>query len=83
MRDDGSEADLWDGDPPWYAEDYIRIRLDILERQGGIEEYLNVAAAADLIDAYVTKLVEEGQTDKAIEYGHQHLNSPDDALTLA
>lgn len=83
MREDGSEADLWDGDPPWYAEDYIRIRLDILERQDRIEEYLNLAAAADLIDAYVTKLVEEGQTDEAIEYGHQHIDSPDDALTLA
>ncbi|MEF8783839.1 MAG: SWIM zinc finger family protein [Haloarculaceae archaeon] len=66
MRGDASYADLWEGDPPWYAEEFIRARLNVLERQDRIEEYLNLAAAADLIDAYVTKLVEEGRIDEAI-----------------
>ena len=76
-------ADLWEGDPPWYAEDFVRARLNVLERQDRIEEYLNLAEAADLIDDYVTMLVEEGRIDEAIEYGRRNLYSPDEALTLA
>jgi len=76
-------ADLWEGVPPWYAEDFIRARLNVLERQDRISEYLNLAAAAELIDAYVTKLVEEGRVEEAIEYGRDNLYSPDEALTLA
>lgn len=83
MHGDASYADFWEGDPPWYAEEFIRARLNVLERQDRIEEYLNLAAAADLIDAYVTKLVEEGRIDEAVEYGHHNLYSPDEALTLA
>ena len=83
MQGDNSYADLWEGDPPWYAEDFIRARLNVLERQDRIEEYLNLAAAADLIDAYVTMLVDEDRIDEAIEYGQNNLLSPDEALTLA
>ena len=83
MQGDIGYADLWEGDPPWYAEDFVRVRLDVLERQGRIEEYLNLAEAADLIDDYGTMLVEEGQIDQAIEYGRRNLSSPDEALTLA
>lgn len=83
MRGDSTYADLWEGDPPWYAEDFIRARLNVLERQDRIKEYLNLAAAADLIDAYVTMLVEEGRIDEAIEYGRRNLYSPEEALTLA
>jgi uncharacterized Zn finger protein len=83
MQGDSSYADLWEGDPPWYAEEFIRARLNVLERQDHIEEYLNLAAAADLIDAYVTMLIDEGRIDEAIEYGQNNLLSPDEALTLA
>lgn len=83
MKSGSSDADFWEGDPPWYAEDVIRARLNVLERQDRIEEYLNLAAAADLIDAYVTMLVAEGRIDEAVEYGQQNLRSPDDSLTLA
>jgi uncharacterized Zn finger protein len=83
MQGDIGYADLWEGDPPWYAEDFVRARLDVLERQGRTEEYLNLAEAADLIDDYVTMLVEEGRIDEAIEYGRHNLYSPDEALTLA
>jgi uncharacterized Zn finger protein len=83
MGGDASYADLWEGDPPWYAEEFTSARLNVLDRQDRIEEYLNLAAAADLIDAYVTKLVDEGRIDEAIEYGHHNLYSPDEALTLA
>jgi uncharacterized Zn finger protein len=83
MRGNASYADLWEGDPPWYAEDFIRAHLNVLERQDRISEYLNLAAAADLIGAYVTKLVEEGRVEEAIEYGRDNLYSPDEALTLA
>ncbi|OYR63226.1 hypothetical protein DJ83_03215 [Halorubrum ezzemoulense] len=83
MQGDIGYADLWGGDPPWYAEDFIRAHLNVLKRQGRNEEYLDLAEAADLIDDYVTKLVEEGQIDEAIEYGRHNLSSPNEALTLA
>jgi len=83
MQGDIGYADLWEGDPPWYAEDFIRARLNVLQRQDRIEEYLNLAEAADLVDDYVTMLVEEGRFDEAIEYGQRNLYSPDEALTLA
>jgi len=83
MRGDASYADLWEGDPPWYAEDFVRARLNVLERQGRIGEYLNLAEAADLIDDYGTMLVEGGRIDEAVEYGRRNLSSPDEALTLA
>ncbi|GGC71009.1 SWIM zinc finger family protein [Haloferax sulfurifontis] len=83
MKSGSSDADLWDGEHPWYAEDVIRARLNVLERQNRIDEYLNLAAATDLTDEYVTMLVAEGRIDEAIEYGQQNLYSPDDSLTLA
>ena len=83
MEGDLTDADLWEGDPPWYAEEIIRARLNVLDRQNRIEEYLNLAEAAGLIDAYVTMLVEEGRIDEAIEYGQHNLYPPDEALTLA
>ena len=83
MDGDISYADCWEGDPPWYAEDFIRARLNVLERQNRIDEYLNLAEAADLVDVYVTMLVGEGRIDEAIEYGQHNLGSPDEALTLA
>lgn len=83
MEGNLSDADLWEDDPPWYAEDVIRARLNVLARQNRIEEYLHLAEAADLIDAYVTMLVEEGRINEAIEYGQHNLGSSDEALTLA
>jgi len=83
MDGDITHADLWEGDPPWYTEDFVRARLNVLARQDRIEEYLNLAEAADLIDDYVTMLVEEGRIDEAIEYGRRNLYSPDEARTLA
>jgi uncharacterized Zn finger protein len=83
MDGDITPADLWEGVPPWYAEDFVRARLNVLERQDRIEEYLNLANAADLIDDYGTMLVEEGRIDEAIEYGRRNMYSPDEALTLA
>ena len=83
MDGDHRSVDLWDGDPAWHAEASIRARLNVLERQGRVEEYLNLAAAADLLDASVTMLVEEGRIEEAIEYGKQGFRSPGDALMLA
>lgn len=63
MHGDITAVDLWEGDPPWYAEDVIRARLNVLERHGRIEEYLHLAGAADLIDAFVTMLVKDGRVE--------------------
>ncbi len=83
MDGETAAVDLWDGDPPWYAEDCIRSRLNVLERQDRIEEYLNLAHAADQIEAFVTMLIKEGRIDEAIEYGRSNVASPSEALTLA
>lgn len=73
-RADSRYAALWDGNPPWYAEDVIKARLNVLERQNRVDEYLDLAAATDQIDAYATMLVEEDRIDEAIEY--QYFTKP-------
>lgn len=83
MDGEATAVDLWEGDPPWYAEDLVRARLNVLERHDGIDEYLNLAETADLLDAHVTMLVKEGRVEEAIEHGRTHLASPDDFLSLA
>ncbi|MGB9985721.1 SWIM zinc finger family protein [Salarchaeum japonicum] len=83
MRADSRYTTLWDDNPPWYAENVVKARLNVLERQNRVDEYLALAAATEQIDAYATMLIEEGRIDEAIEYGQQNLHAPDNALTLA
>jgi len=77
------DADLWEGERPWYADDLLETRLAVLEREGRTDEYLNLARATGQPVQYATKLVDLDRADEAVEYARDHLSTPDDALAVA
>ncbi len=66
-----------------YTDASIDPRLNVLEKQNRIEEYLNLAAAAGKTEAYATMLVKEVCFEESIEYGIEQFSSPGEFLTLA
>jgi uncharacterized Zn finger protein len=78
-----TELGAWDGEAPWYADELAVARLNVLERQGRFEEYLNLAQAEGQTSLYVTMLVKAGQVEDAVAYGLTHTTSSDEALALA
>jgi uncharacterized Zn finger protein len=73
----------WEGEAPWYADKLAVARLNVLERQGRIDEYLDVAMAEGQTALYATMLVKAGRTEEAIAYGMGTLATTDEALALA
>jgi uncharacterized Zn finger protein len=74
-----SENDSWDGEEP----EVTVARLHILERRGRLQEYLQLARAAGQHEVYATMLVRLDRTQEAAEYGSEHLETAQEALTLA
>jgi uncharacterized Zn finger protein len=81
-EDDGDDDDN-DGDERWYRDELTHARLSVLDRQGRIDEYLNLAAAERQTIAYATMLVRQGRTREAIDHALTALASTDEAFTLA
>jgi uncharacterized Zn finger protein len=95
--DDGlDDEDTWDDEldgeaPPWadvvlHVEDQDVLtlaRLNVLEQQGRLEEYLRLAAAMDQRRRYGTMLVRLGRLAEAVDYGLAALRRTDEALALA
>jgi uncharacterized Zn finger protein len=73
----------WEGEAPWYAGELAVVRLNVLERQGRTDEYLNLAQAEGQTARYVTMLVKLGRGKEAVTYGKKYLAMTDDALALA
>lgn len=73
----------WKGEPPDFADDLTRARLNILERRGRWQEYLFLAEAERQDLAYTTMLVRLNRVQEAIDYGLRGLATPQEALTLA
>lgn len=61
----------------------VTARLAILERKDRIEEYLNLAAAANQTRAYARMLVQEGRIEEAVEYAIERFSAPEAFLDLA
>ncbi|HEY4386691.1 MAG TPA: hypothetical protein VGN34_19725 [Ktedonobacteraceae bacterium] len=74
-----SESDSWDGEAP----ELTVARLHVLERRGRLQEYLHLARAQGQNEAYVAMLVRLGRTQEAAAYGRTHLETAQEALTLA
>jgi uncharacterized Zn finger protein len=58
-------------------------RLNVLERQGRTEEYLNLARAEGDVLRYTLMLVRAGRAGEAADYGMARLKQAEDALHLA
>ena len=68
---EGAEYDLTDA------------RLNVLERQGRHDEFLNLARATGRDQRYATMLARLGRSSEAVRFGLEHLTTAPDALALA
>src|SRR5712691_3841226 len=73
----------WKGDAPRGADELAGARLNILERQGRLQEYLYLAEAEGQTERHLTMLVRLGRVREAVAAGHATLAAPDQALVLA
>lgn len=78
-----TELGAWDSEAPYFADELAQIRLQILERQGREQDYLNLAQAEGQTEHYLQMLVKLGRTEEAIAKAQQQMASPAEALTLA
>jgi len=83
MQGHTTEQGVWEGEKPPYADNLIAACLNVLERQGRIDEYLSLAKAEDRTTCYVIMLVKVGRPDEAVDYAMRHLTQADKAFTLA
>ncbi len=72
------EGDIVGRDDP-----LVIARLNVLERQGRYQEYLRLAEAGSRTTSYAAMLVRLGKVKEAVEYGLEHLYTPDEALAAA
>jgi uncharacterized Zn finger protein len=78
-----TEMGAWEDEASWYAEGLALARLNVLERQGRVQEYLNLAEAEGQTALYVTMLVKAGRIDEAVVYGQECLTTTNEAHALA
>lgn len=81
FEDDLEEEDEDKG--PWFANELTEAWLNVLERQGRTDEFLNLAHATGRITRYVTMLVKAGRMQEAIDYGSTQPLAPATTLALA
>lgn len=72
-----------DEDESEYADTLTLARLNVLERQGRAQEYLNLARAEGLAERYVTMLARLGRIEEATEYALNRLRAPGEVLSVA
>lgn len=83
MQGQISKKGAWEDEPPDFADELTQARLRILERQGRIQEYINLAEAEGQTSLYVNMLARSGQIEKAVAEARQYLSDPLDILALA
>lgn len=78
----GESTDVWEDNRPDYADQLAQVRLQILERQGRQEEYLNLAAAEGQISEYLTMLTHLGRITEVMAAQSQ-ITSGEQAFKVA
>lgn len=71
------------GDEWFEPADLTKVRLNVLERQGRLDEYLALCKQAGEFRRYALKLLELDRIDEAMSIARDRLTSADDALTVA
>ena len=83
MRGEPPSDDELDDEKTWFAEELTVAWLNVLERQGRTDEFLNLARGQGEITRYVTMLVKAGRIQDAIAYGLNASLTSNEALALA
>lgn len=75
FQGDITDEGAWEGTAPYYADDLANVRLNVLERQERIQEFLYLAAAEGQIPRFIDMLITVGRVDEAVEAarGYQHV----------
>lgn len=72
LQGDEKQQGLWGDDPPEYAYDLTKARLNVLKRQGRLQELLHLAKAEGHVLSYLTVLVEQGRYEETVSYALEH-----------
>lgn len=75
LEEDDDEADG--------SADLTELKLNVLERQGRVEEFLELCQAAGQHLRYAHKLLDLGRKDEAMQVAMDHLHRADEALAIA
>lgn len=78
-----TEKGAWEEEAPIWADQLALARLRILERQGRIEEFLNLAQAEGQLVLYLTKLLELGEVARTVAETNAILSDPSEVLLIA
>lgn len=73
----------WEGEAPYYADDLALIRLQILERQQRLEEYLYLAEAEGQVTKHLTMLVRLDRVTEAMQAAQQEMSTMEEALAFS
>ena len=66
-----------------FGQDLALVRLQILDRQGRQQEYLNLARAEGLMVQYLTRLAEMGNIEAAMSAAQERMTTAEEAFALA
>lgn len=83
MRGEPPSDDELDDEATWFADELTAAWLNVLERQGRTDEFLNLAREQKQITRYVTMLVNANRMQDAITYGLKVSLTSSEALALA
>lgn len=85
-NDPAAEEDDWYS-PSWAREEparvLVRVKLNVLERQGRTDEYLGLCQREGEHLRYALKLLELGRAPEAVSHALKRLKTAGEALTLA
>lgn len=82
-EEDDSELHEWSGPAISGFDDLTEAKLNVLDRQGGIEEYLALCKKQELHLRYALKLCDLKQVAEAVKYARKHLTTADESLQVA
>jgi uncharacterized Zn finger protein len=78
-----TDAQIWEGTRPDFADDLALIRLDFLDRQNRYTEYLNLAFSEGMTLQYLTQLAALGRVDEAMSAAKTQMDTAESAFALA
>jgi uncharacterized Zn finger protein len=70
-------------DDDWYSEDLVETRLDVLERQGRVEEALRLAEVEGQTARHLALLARLGRVEEAVALGLERITTTGQALYVA
>jgi uncharacterized Zn finger protein len=81
---EGDEEGSYQDEVEWYGGvDLIQVKLNVLERQGQVDEYLALCHEVGEYGRYALKLVELGRIEEGIGIALSYLTSVEDILVVA